>query len=240
MKLTKRMRLRNLQAKQKRAIAASRKAHGIWVVLHRGKDMRRRHGAWVAWQHAVKQVQQLSAQIQQLQLELQKTATSASLDVAKAIAQWEGGKSADGRFHPYQDEVGVWTIGYGHTNADGAPHVDASTPSLSVGEAVTLLLHDLLVAYAPHVASAFKQFNWPKVTQKQFDACVSFDYNLGWGYFIAGHTIGNAMIAHDVAGVGKAMLLYDKAPGGRTLPGLTKRREWEKQLWDGGTYVVNN
>lgn len=235
----KRAKLRSLRRQLKLAIQESRHAHGVWVEYHKGHDMRRRHGSWVAWQKSIKHIQNLQAQIMALEIALQKTATTASLALAQAVAIWEGGRSSDGMFRPYQDEVGVWTIGYGHTNADGAPTVGPSTKPLFPHEAVVLLLHDLAVQYATATKAAFDRFNWKKVLQKQFDAATSFAYNLGPGDFRVGTSIGNAMATHDVPGVGSAMLLYDHA-GNQRLPGLTRRRQWEKQLWDGGTYTVNN
>jgi lysozyme len=53
--------------------------------------------------------------------------------LATLIEGFEGFKSA-----PYQDQHGVWTIGFGHT--DG---VTKDSPSISKDQAVTLLLADM-------------------------------------------------------------------------------------------------
>ena len=137
------------------------------------------HGAWAA---AVNLVERVKRNIQEEEQRRGKTATTSSMALAKAVAVWEGGQSSDGLFRPYQDSVGVWTVGYGHTSADGAPIPGPGLRPLTQAEAVTLLLHDLNVAYAPSVAAAVKAAHW-MLTPKQFDALTSFCYNLGPGYF---------------------------------------------------------
>lgn len=239
MTAAKKVKLAALKLQLKRSVAASRRDHGVWMKYRNSGDHRRGHGAMVVWQKQVKKSASISASIQALQQQLQKSATTASEAVAKAIGSWEGGKGSDGRFHPYWDEFGkVWTIGYGHTNFDSGLRVSASTKPLTAAEAVSLLLHDLSTNYAPSVASYFKRYGWKNVTQKQFDACVSFAYNNGSGDFETSHTLGNAMHARDGAGMANAFLLYDHS-GGVRLAGLTRRRRWERQLFLGGTYNVS-
>jgi GH24 family phage-related lysozyme (muramidase) len=187
------------------------------------------HGKWAA---RVKQVQADAKAIQAWEAAHQKNATTTTLDLAKAVAAFEGGQSSDGLFHAYWDSAGgVWTIGYGHTVG-----VTSSSRPLTQAEAETLLLHDLNVTYAPAVARYAKGYGL-NLNQKQFDALTSFSYNLGAGYFGVGHSVGDAMKAHNYPGIASAMLLYDKA-GGATLPGLTRRRRWESQLFNGGSYAI--
>jgi lysozyme len=191
------------------------------------------HGTWKLWVNAVERVK---ANIQAEEQRRGITATTCSLDLAKAVAVWEGGESSDGLFHPYQDSVGVWTVGYGHTSADGPPIPGPGLRPLSREEATTLLLHDLNTSYAPAVEAAVKAAKW-MLTQKQFDALTSFCYNLGPGYFSPNHDIGWAIRQHDVHGIAQDILHYNHA-GGQVLAGLTRRREWESQLFEGGTYTV--
>ena len=77
------------------------------------------------------------------------------------------------RLTAYKDGGGVWTIGYGHTGSDVREGL-----TIPLSEAERLLTRDLRVAEG-HVNDAVKV----KLTQNQFDALVSFTYNLGGGAF---------------------------------------------------------
>lgn len=219
-------------------IGISRTRHGAWVAARRSNDHKKTDAAFKSWKQSVQTLHTISQRIGALEKYLDKGATAASLDLAKAVAVWEGGRSKDGKFHPYQDAVRVWTIGYGHTAADGAPVPGPNTRPLSAEEAALLLLHDLNTFYVPAVAAALKAYGW-KVNQKMFDALVSFAYNLGAGYFGRGHDMGDAMSTRSARLTAHAMLLYDRA-GGAVLVGLLRRRTWEGKLFMGGTYVVTN
>jgi GH24 family phage-related lysozyme (muramidase) len=244
----------------RRRLKAEAKAHAVWVAqvnessILRGKlkhahpdevdyltaqlthsinTAKTDHGIW---ESALDLVERVKANIQAEEQKRGSTATSCSLALAKAVAQWEGGQSADGLFHSYQDSVGVWTVGYGHTAADGAPIPGPGLRPLTRAEATTLLLHDLNSYYAPAVNQAVKAAHW-MLTQKQFDALTSFCYNLGAGYFSPNHDIGWAIRQHEVHQIAQYMLNYDHA-GGVVLAGLQHRRQWESQLFLGGTYTI--
>src|SRR5690349_16517946 len=102
---------------------------------------------------------------------------------AKMIAQFEGGQGHDGLFHPYQDVVHVWTIGYGHTKG-----VSASSKPLTKAQALALLRNDLDHEYAPSVNALGLPLN-----QNQFDATVSAVYNLGPGILSDSSSFGHAL-----------------------------------------------
>src|SRR4051794_33896677 len=72
---------------------------------------------------------------------------------------------------PYQDMVGVWTIGYGHTEG-----VKPQSQPLSEPKACELLGQDLNRKYGPSVDGVGVDLG-----QHQFDALVSFVYNCGPG-----------------------------------------------------------
>ncbi|MEX4923109.1 lysozyme, partial [Enterobacter cloacae] len=73
----------------------------------------------------------------------------------------------------YQDSVGVWTIGYGWTQpVDGKPIRAGMTIKQETAER---LLKTGLVSYESDVCRLVKV----GLTQGQFDALVSFTYNLG-------------------------------------------------------------
>lgn len=121
---------------------------------------------------------------------------------------------------PYRDAVGVWTIGYGHTEG-----VHAGTPRITQRQADALLRHDLAKKYEGYVNPFARRLN-----QNQYDALVCFVYNLGGGILGRGYTIGRALRGGDLSTVANAILLYDHA-GGRRLLGLTRRRRAERALF---------
>ena len=67
------------------------------------------------------------------------------------------------------------------------------------------------------------------LNQNQFDAMVSWVYNLGGGNLKAS-TLLKVLNAGDYAGVPAQMLRWNKA-GGKVLEGLTRRRQAEPELW---------
>lgn len=128
------------------------------------------------------------------------------------------------RLSAYRCPAGVWTIGYGHTL--GVRSGDQITQK----QADDFLMEDIK-KYENHVNSYLDRYAW---TQNQFDALVSFAFNLGniTGLTRAG-TRSNAQIAD-------AILLYNKAAG-VTLPGLIRRRQEEHDLFCESTkYTKSN
>lgn len=88
----------------------------------------------------------------------------------------DGNKSTKGVYEPYKDIVGVWTIGYGSTYLLNGLPVDKNTRPLTEPECEQLLLKTL-GKYEATVNLL------PKLTQNQFDACVSLCYNIGTAGF---------------------------------------------------------
>lgn len=121
---------------------------------------------------------------------------------------------------PYKDMVGVWTIGYGHTEGVGP-----GSPRLSEAQASELLRRDLDKKYGP----AVNQLN-VKLSQHRFDALVSFVYNCGPGAISTSTRIGRALRREDWAGAADALLQWNKA-GGAPVAGLTRRRKAERALF---------
>lgn len=125
------------------------------------------------------------------------------------IKQFEGC-----RLTAYKCPAGVWTIGYGHT----AGVKEGQTITQEQADAY---LREDLAKYERHVAKYDKQYIW---TQNQFDAMVSFAYNIGnIDQLTANGTRNKDTIADK-------MLLYNKT-GGKVLAGLSRRREAEHQLF---------
>ena len=75
------------------------------------------------------------------------------------------------RAMPYDDVAGKLTVGYGHLIVPGDGCV-AGSP-ITMGQATSLLAKDL------ETAENCVNYNCPNLSQNQFDALVSFVYNLG-------------------------------------------------------------
>lgn len=127
------------------------------------------------------------------------------------------------RLNAYQDTGGVWTIGYGHTAARGAPYPKAGM-RITKQEAESIFLNDL------------KYFeNWVKklvnvpLNDSQYSALVSFCYNLGPGN-LKSSTLLRKLNAKDYNGASNefSKWVYDD---GIKLNGLVKRRASEKNLF---------
>lgn len=123
----------------------------------------------------------------------------------------------------YKDEVGVWTIGYGITNADKAITKVTVRAGLKITEktADNWLEKALNKKYLPKVMKYNSKYKW---NQNEIDALVSFAYNIGSiDMLTANGTRSRATIA-------AKMLQYNKA-GGKVLNGLTRRRKAERELF---------
>ncbi|MBM2884118.1 lysozyme [Chromobacterium phragmitis] len=125
------------------------------------------------------------------------------------------------RLTAYRDIVGVLTIGYGHTGPDVTPGLTITQP-----RAVALLQQDL----AKFEAGVSRLVKAP-LSQNQFDALVSFSYNLGLGS-LQNSTLLRLLNAGDYVGAAGQFILWDKA-GGKAVPGLLARRSAEQALFKG-------
>ena len=131
------------------------------------------------------------------------------------IAQWEGVC-----YEAYQDSVGVWTIGVGHTG--GVQKGDV----IDHAEAMRLLASDLkrtVDGLAPHVKVG--------VSEGQFIAITSLAFNIGVNGVVNGcPKLMAALNAGDWEECARQFLDCDKA-GGIRLSGLTRRRREEADLF---------
>jgi len=119
----------------------------------------------------------------------------------------------------YQDSVGVWTIGYGHTGADVKPGMTITEEQASV----------LLAADVAWAVTCVNKSVKSAINQNQFDAMVDFVFNLGCAAF-GQSTLLRMVNAGDFAGAAGQFLRWNKA-GGKVLAGLTKRRQGEMNLF---------
>lgn len=131
---------------------------------------------------------------------------------------------------PYQDFAGVWTIGYGHTEGVGP-----DSPRITQSHAIELLVQELSNRYGPPVerlvSAGICDFSQP-----EFDAVVSFVYNVGPGTLERGRTMGDALRTKNRSRIADTFMAYVKARDPRTgqlvtLPGLVRRRKAERALF---------
>ena len=122
------------------------------------------------------------------------------------------------RLDAYLDAVGVWTIGYGHTlNVK-------STDVITLDEAEYFLRQD--------VAFAEKEVNKHNlnINQNQFDALVSFVFNLGVGNFARSTLLRKIKSNPNDPTIRKEFERWIYA-GGKVLNGLVRRRKEEAELY---------
>lgn len=140
-------------------------------------------------------------------------------------------KSFEGlELRAYQDSVGVWTIGYGHTSMAGPPQVYPGMV-ITKAEAEEILRRDLRV-FETGVQNALTI----ATNSDQFSAMVSFSFNVGLGAF-RDSTLLRKHNAGDFAGAANEFLRWVYA-GGQFLPGLERRRKAERALYLSQDYTI--
>lgn len=126
------------------------------------------------------------------------------------------------RLKAYDDGVGVWTIGVGHT------------AGVKRGDVITMAqVDEFLRSDLKDAEDAVNNSVKVPLTQGQFDSLVSFVFNLGAGAF-RGSTLLKKLNAGDYVGAGDEFLKWNKA-GGRVMAGLVKRRAAERTMFLTGT-----
>lgn len=121
---------------------------------------------------------------------------------------------------PYICPAGVRTIGYGHAIKKG----ESFTGCISEEEALELLRQDVQEA-----EQAVAKYIEVALTDGQFNALVSFTYNLGAGA-LQRSTLRRKINRGEHADVPDELARWVFA-GGRKLPGLVKRREAEAKMY---------
>ena len=128
------------------------------------------------------------------------------------------------RGKPYQDAVGIWTIGYGAIWGLDGLRVTAAHPPITEEQAAALLQRD-----ARKAAGAVSRFVRPDIEMYQFDALCSFAFNLGSGALQASTL--RQVINRGEDPPEELWTRWDMA-GGRHLRGLRVRRLAERQLYE--------
>ncbi len=123
----------------------------------------------------------------------------------------------------YRCPAGVWTIGYGTTNADKSITGTSIYPGLKITEAKATewLKKSVELSCAKNVMKFDHIYHW---TQNEFDALVSFAYNVG---SIDGLVANGKRSKKEIP---ERMMDYVRG-GGKVLPGLVRRREYERNLF---------
>ena len=130
-------------------------------------------------------------------------------------------KSFEGlRLQAYQDSIGVWTIGYGATRG-----VKAGM-KISKEQAERMLLNDV-----QRFESEIERLVTAKLNQNQWDALISFTYNLGAAN-LESSTLRRLLNAGNYVAAAEQFPRWNKA-GGQVLAGLTRRRAAERDLFMG-------
>jgi lysozyme len=123
------------------------------------------------------------------------------------------------RLTAYQDQVGVWTIGYGHTGRE------VHGGMVITEDQADVLLHSDVAGAVACVNRAVTA----NISQCRFDALVDFVFNLG-----CARLLGSTLLRHVNAGefnlAAPQFLLWDHA-GGVVVQGLLVRRKAEMGLF---------
>ena len=121
------------------------------------------------------------------------------------------------RLTAYQDSVGVWTIGYGHTGAEVKKGM-----TISQAQADSYLQSDL-----NKFANCVNTYITARINPNQVGALISWSYNVGCGN-LQSSTLRRRMNAGETPNtVAREELPKWVKAGGQTLPGLVRRRNAE-------------
>jgi len=137
-----------------------------------------------------------------------------SADCIALIRHFEGCK-----LKAYKCPAGVWTIGYGHTGADVLPDTEWTQE-----QADNRLMKDL----GFYESDVLRYVTVP-LTQNQFDALVSFTYNLGASN-LRRSTLLDMLNDGRYEGAADQFLLWVNR-GSKFEKGLTRRRKAERLLF---------
>jgi lysozyme len=136
-----------------------------------------------------------------------------SRDGLELIKRWEGCRT-----NAYLCPANVWTIGYGHTKGVTKGMMISHT------QAEDLLLEDL-----KRFEEAVRRLVTVPLSQNQFDALVSFTFNVGIGA-LQGSTLLKLLNTGNYSSAANQFNKWVRG-GGKVLPGLVVRREDEYQLF---------
>jgi len=131
------------------------------------------------------------------------------------------------RSRPYRCPANLWTVGVGHLIGDGKSLPDSWNRTFSQEEIDGILKSDL----RRFELGIHKMLPNVPLRQHEFDALVSFCFNLGLGCFQRS-TLRQALLRGNKKAAMESLVKYCRA-GGKILRGLQIRRLDEKALFEG-------
>ena len=134
------------------------------------------------------------------------------------IKHYEGYKTK-----PYRCPAGLWTVGYGHVINDGRV-LPANCNRVFLKDEINALL----IADLKRFERGVTMYCPVQLTQNQFDALVSFSFNLGLGT-LQRSKVRQRINRNNIVGAGEVLLKYNTARG-KVLKGLDLRRKDEYAL----------
>jgi len=127
---------------------------------------------------------------------------------------------------PYKCPAGIPTIGYGATYYPSGLKVTLNDKAITEAQATTMLMN-MLKTYEKSVDS----FCRDDINQNQFDALVSFAYNVGVNALKGSTLIKKVNKDPNDPTIRAEFLKWNKG-GGKVLKGLTNRRIAEANLYE--------
>jgi lysozyme len=140
----------------------------------------------------------------------------------KLIKHHEGMRS-----RPYRCPAGLWTVGVGHLIGDGKSLPESWNRTFTEAEIDGILKSDL----RRFELGVHKMLPNVSLRQHEFDAIISFCFNLGLGCFQRS-TLRQALLRGNKKAAMESLVKYCRA-GGKILRGLQIRRLDERALFEG-------
>ena len=145
------------------------------------------------------------------------------------------------RYKPYQCPAKLWTIGVGHVMYPEQAKIPSNAEGMARRKAYPLRPQDnrtwskeevdkLLAADVVRFERGVERLITIRLSQNEFDALVSFSFNLGLGV-LQRSTIRQALNRGDKVAAMQSLRKYNKA-GGKILKGLDNRRKDEEALFN--------
>ena len=144
----------------------------------------------------------------------------ASKNCIDLIKKFEGFRS-----EAYQDSVGVWTVGYGSTMWPDGKNVQPGQ-RMTIQEAEAVMTWEL-TRKGKEILSGLPT---TIINQNQYDALISFAYNLGVGALLKSTLFKKLKVNPNDPSIRTEFMRWVNA-GGKRLTGLVRRREAEANLY---------
>jgi lysozyme len=159
----------------------------------------------------------------------------ASKELIKMLKHHEGV-----RYKPYQCPAKLWTIGVGHVMYPEQAKIPSTPEGMAARKAYPLKPQDnrrwseeevdsILAKDVVRFERGVARYLPIRLSQNEFDALVSFSFNLGLGV-LQRSTLRQALLRGDKVMAMQSLLKYNKA-GGKVLKGLDIRRKDEAALF---------